>query len=553
MSDTARGAGPEAAARPAASGSRSLPLAPRGGRAALDEGERDEDGGTEASGELRTSSYVIYVPLPDTDEQMLVVHGHTGAYDRVSRNVARFLMSREAGDPPDPLHGTWISEPALRPVSEPVATPAPEVVESLTRRGYLTTMSVPEEEGHVARFAKKLHDVERRSGPGYLFMPTYDCNLRCSYCFQDHMRTDPEFSHLLRTMTPEMVDRIFEAMVPIERDHGIEETDDYSRDIGLYGGEPLLAANRSIVEYIVESARARGPATFWAVSNATELDAYEDLLGPDGVASLQITLDGPPEEHDQRRVYADGSGSFAKIARNIDMCLDLGVNVSIRMNLDRVNLRHVPRLADEIVARGWDRRDGFSVYTARIVPANENVERDTVFATTWELDEAIDELRAVHPSMSVIGRPDDGLELRARAIFESRAAGRTQFKSSYCAAHSTMYIFDPFGDIYACWERTGDPKIRIGHLEEDGSVQMNEALTRRWRSRTPASNPTCRKCRYAFHCGGGCAVLAEGQKGKFFTNYCDGFGERFRHSVAQAYLDHVAGVEAQEQMRVCDL
>lgn len=66
-------------------------------------------------------------------------------------------------------------------------------------------------------------------------------------------------------------------------------------------------------------ARSDAPAGFWAISNATELDAYADLLGPKGIATLQITLDGPPSEHDQRRIYADGRGSFDRIAENIDL------------------------------------------------------------------------------------------------------------------------------------------------------------------------------------------------------------------------------------------
>jgi uncharacterized protein len=34
---------------------------------------------------LRTSSYTIYVDLPGDASQVLLVHGYTGAYDRVSR------------------------------------------------------------------------------------------------------------------------------------------------------------------------------------------------------------------------------------------------------------------------------------------------------------------------------------------------------------------------------------------------------------------------------------------------------------------------------------
>jgi uncharacterized protein len=502
---------------------------------------------------LRTSSYTIYVSLPENEEQMLLVHGYTGAYDRVSRPVAEYLMSLEAGPPPAPLYGTWSAEPATRRPGETGRTPSDRTLDSLRQRGYLTSMSVQEEEGHFARTVKRLHRQAVAQGIGYIIMPTYNCNLRCSYCFQDHMRSNPDYRHLLRTISPQVVDRIFAAMPQIEAAHGVTPDDVTTRRMGFFGGEPLLAENRQIIEYIIGRAQAMGPVRFWAVSNATELHAYRDLLGPQGISMIQITLDGPPDEHDKRRIRADGSGTFADIARNIDLCLEREVSISVRVNLDPRNIVDMPRLGDEIVSRGWDQNGRFHVYTAKINAGNENTKLQDTFATAWELSNALDELRAVHPSMRVFGRPDEDLENRALKIFDSGAHGLPQFKTSFCGAHTGMYIFDAFGDIYSCWERTGDPGIRIGRLPEEGGVEMNEALTRMWHSRTPASNPTCRKCRYAMHCGGGCAVLAEGQKGKFFTNYCDGFADRFRQSVAKAYVDHTNGVGVVHQERVCDL
>ena len=152
------------------------------------------------------------------------------------------------------------------------------------------------------------------------------------------MRTDRRFQHLLHPMQPQMVDRIFAAMPQIESHHGVEPAPGLYRCIGLFGGEPLLAANRPIIEHIMARARDIGTADFWAVTNGTELAAYRDLLGPDGLAHLQITLDGPAREHDQRRVYADGSGSFDRIAEHITLALEQRARVSIRLNIDRNNL-----------------------------------------------------------------------------------------------------------------------------------------------------------------------------------------------------------------------
>jgi uncharacterized protein len=499
---------------------------------------------------LRTSSYTIYVDLPGNAEEMLLVHGYTGAYDKVSRRVATYVRSLERHRAPKPLYGEWTPEPAG--ADGEATTPSDEAVTILRRRGYLTELSPAEEEVAFEGIAKRLHERNLQQAPQYIVMPTYNCNLRCSYCFQDHMRTDSRFSHLLRTMSRETVDRIVAAMPQIEALHGIEGDAPRPRVVGFFGGEPFLEASRPMIEYLLGQVRAIGPATFWGVTNATDLHAYRDLLNPEMISALQITIDGPAAEHDRRRIYADGSGSYERIARNIDMALAQGVKISIRLNLDRNNVHQLSELAEDFLARGWDHCPGFSVYTAPIRAENENTDSKTTF-DTWELDQTVAAMAAADPRLDIIGRPDTAIRGMTRRIFHEPEMVMPSFRESFCSAHTRMYIFDAFSDIYACWERTGDEKVRMGHIEEDGNVVLNTMVTHLWRSRTVASNPVCRKCRYAFHCGGGCAVLAFGRTAEYHSNFCDGFASRFRANVAEAYLDHTRGAALQtETGRLCD-
>lgn len=87
---------------------------------------------------LRTSSYIVYVDLPGEKERMLLVHGFTGAYDKVSKRVAMYLRSLELHRPPRPLYGTWSIEP---PPSGKVEPPSDETLTALRRRGYLTDLT----------------------------------------------------------------------------------------------------------------------------------------------------------------------------------------------------------------------------------------------------------------------------------------------------------------------------------------------------------------------------------------------------------------------------
>ncbi|MEY9859297.1 radical SAM protein with 4Fe4S-binding SPASM domain [Catenulispora sp. GAS73] len=265
---------------------------------------------------------------------------------------------------------------------------------------------------------------------------------------------------------------------------------------------------------------------------------------------ISSTLDGVPEEHDKRRVYPDGRGSFAAIADNVTMALSHGARISIRLNVDRVNVGHLPRLARIFEDRGWSGHQNFVAYTAPITGGNGKTERETLFSS-WELDQALDELRAAEPSMNVIDRPDDRLRNRVLSLFSH--GGHPGGQPTFCGAHTGMYVIDRFGDMYACWERTGNPKIRIGRIAQDGTIETSEAMSSLWRNRTVTSNPVCKQCRYALYCGGGCAVLAEGRTGRLDRNYCDGFGFRLRAMVAEAYTDHAAGKQAGRSVApLCD-
>src|SRR5579875_2429595 len=208
-------------------------------------------------------------------------------------------------------------------------------------------------------------------------------------------------------------------------------------------------------------------------------------------------------------------------------------------------------LAEEIIARGWDKYQYFSAYTGPIHAANENVSVKTTF-DSWALDKALNEKRLHYPAMRVIRRPDDPLKDMAQRLIEQQ--GQPFLHAQFCGAHASMYVIDSFANVYACWERTGDPSIRIGHITPQGKYEAEANLNQMWRSRNVTTNKICRQCRYAMNCGGGCAVRTKGGGENIFSNFCDGYAARYRASVAEAYLAHKAGIKLADQIEnVCDL
>lgn len=406
---------------------------------------------------LRASSYTIYVPL-ETSGATLLVHGYTRACDLVSAAVAAYVRSL-APVPARPLYGTWRDD---RP-PPPAEPPSPATIERLSRRGFLTTKSIAEEESWFVRYVRASHERELARAPDYAIVPTYGCNMRCARC------RPGEPDEPAGIMTDETLARIVRAVTILDADAAADAAT--RRTVWLIGGEPLLARCRPIVESIVAEFGRLPGFEIGALTNGTELAAYADLLGPGMIASLNVSIAASPEEHQRRSRGTASCGSYGEVLANVESALRRGVRVRVRAGDQAVN--------DAAVS---------------IDPASGT--------------------RLTELARDLLSGNGDRLPER----------------TAFCAAHATMYVFDPVGDVYACWDRIGNPAIRTGLVLDSGRVVLN-GFHRLWRERTVVSNRVCKSCAFALYCGGGCAAAAENRSGTIFADHCDAFAERFRRAV----------------------
>lgn len=104
-----------------------------------------------------------------------------------------------------------------------------------------------------------------------------------------------------------------------------------------------MAENKDVVNYLVKKGIEKG-YKFKAVTNGYEVEHYTNLLGKDSIYKLQITIDGPKEIHNKRRIHYKGYNTFDKIIKNIELALKRGVQINIRMNSDNENIEQSLKL-----------------------------------------------------------------------------------------------------------------------------------------------------------------------------------------------------------------
>ena len=154
-----------------------------------------------------------------------------------------------------------------------------------------------------------------------------------------------------------------------------------------------------------------------------------------------------------------------------------------------------------------------------------------------------------HPQLKAISCQDFGIKALVKKVL--RGEGLMSRRSTFCGAQDGMFIFDPYGDLYTCWEVVGMERYKVGTYGE--KVVMDKEELDNWRGRNISTVPACSKCKYAFFCGGGCEAhaLLEGRGPR--SPYCDGFPPVFRTVVLEAYKEFVeapSSIEAEKELRL---
>lgn len=477
------------------------------------------------------SNYNIYVPLPEKTHYLLV-HGYTGAVDRVDAELTRALQKCFVG----------------RSDASALNLP-PNVYRLLEKRGYLTELSLEEEIAFVGRLARKIHALQFER-TGFWIIPSYDCQLRCKYCFERPVQERGENrGWLTQKMSTELADAVFAAISMLQGR-------DTNTQITLYGGEPLLSANREIVQYIVERGISLG-YRFNAFSNGVDVNLYENMLGPGRIEQLHLTIDGPQSTHDQLRVYKNGKGTFDRIIKNIQLALSHDVRISLRINVTWDVLACLDELAQLIQQLGWDENPNLRIH-CHAIHSNQQYQRAASRSSIHKLwpyfGNALcaDQVSCIDNTKVAwfvykTGLHERGLgglwsaDLYMASLADKLLKGNpgTALSAIACGSHAGFYIFDPFGDIYPCSRLVGNPQHCIGVFAPQLSWNENKQL---WHERAVYNMPTCQQCRFALYCAGGCAQQALLSSDDIYSPCCDGFAQRFESAMVAQYLstDHCA-------------
>ena len=130
------------------------------------------------------------------------------------------------------------------------------------------------------------------------------CNIACSYCYV-YQLGDHGWVHQPPTMSRSTIDAI------VRRLDDLRRAQDRDFAVVLHGGEPLLL-EEALLARLLTGLRARLPAgcTLSVQTNGTLLnDRRLDILA-DADATVSVSLDGPAEVNDARRVRFDQGGTF---------------------------------------------------------------------------------------------------------------------------------------------------------------------------------------------------------------------------------------------------
>lgn len=328
------------------------------------------------------------------------------------------------------------------------------------------------------------------------WLTTWGCNLNCTYCFEGNKKDNKVISN------KEDIEKMLNF---IERNYRTNRFRVLA--LTLFGGEPLM--NYEGIKYalpLIKSFCEKNSINFIVnmVSNGLLLNNKNmDFLIDHGLGMVQITIDGPKELHDQKRIYSNGKGTYDNIINRLEFLKQeySQVNVVIRINIDKENFDFTDKLLEELKVRGLN---SFTI--------DFGIIRDESTSCG---------------NISNICFPDEELgsilyELWKKSLkygFNIKTVPAKRYM--YCGLNKeNSYTFTPNMEFYKCWEHLGDDIHRFGFITETGEIDIYNERYYEWMNKNPVKISQCKKCKYLGNCGGGCSVNSFNKYGTYNAPGC---------------------------------
>ena len=352
-----------------------------------------------------------------------------------------------------------------------------EFIDGLLAEGFIVD-SIADEKAHFEYYydSKRYGDFSKRFK--LTLIPTYGCNLACPYCFEGMDKKSNK-------MTREYVDAVLTFMKN-QVNESVNYTPTAEIMISFFGGEPMLC-KKDIVYFCEETNKFAKEKN---IDVAYEITTNLTLLDDDMVdvikrynIEVQVTIDGTKEQHDMRRVYKNGKGTYDIILNNLQKLVEAGVKdlVTIRINLDEDNVQDAEQMLASLQPYAGSMYFG---YLMKYKGQNEDYQSEC-FKNDCYASISVKKLYEIYKKLGFNVPQEFG-------------------KKTPCQINSqNTYVVDCNKDVYKCELVIGHKECAVGSLDDDGQFYPNGNFYKQM-TYSPLKLEKCKGCKMLPMCGGGC-------------------------------------------------
>ncbi|MBQ9003310.1 MAG: radical SAM protein [Eggerthellaceae bacterium] len=348
------------------------------------------------------------------------------------------------------------------------------LADELALAGFVTERT-PEEELAAQQAAFDAMRADR-STLTLSIVPTYACNYRCPYCY--------ELGHnkIKGKMDARMQDVIFDFVNRKHAEDGFEQL-----AVQWYGGDPSLALDvvEALSKRLIAWCDERGVAyDALMLTNANIIDeAAAQMIADVKVRLVALTIDGPEELHNRRRVAADGSNSYARNINAARLLRENGVHVAATMNVDKVSWPLYPEMRERLAAE-----EGIELGAGKLCDYGGCFGRAPFCEPDFDLFTHEEFARARLAQYAREGHGASELRNLLRPV------------ERFCTGQLDNYfVIDLLGDVYNCDGWVGDrAHVRFNLLDDPSSWKLADI------SHDPTRDAQCSACELLPVCLGNC-------------------------------------------------